>query len=367
LTQVRSLWRSDGSDVSRRGCCTLLLQAERSRHKPRRGLTLSWSYSNQPSSFSPNCRWTSQKIQRSVIGCRARHRGASRRTPARPCRAAAGPGWADRTPLDNSSGKRSGSAAHKKGNRYIAAITGETAVAAGKTHTREGARYRRIARRRGKNKACVALGNTQLRVLHALLSHPGSRYCDLGPATTNASATTTARSASSSASSAPSATKSPSAASPNPNPAQQAPRPPDPGRHPHPAPLRPPGQVPDRLLQDTARPGPAALGKPAPPIRARTIHRATARQRFPAAQARSGPGGPCSRSVIVLVGRNLSRALPASASPETLDRPGRPADRNYREPGKESQASPAVVLTPDCHAQAPAEDRICWTCRHEAR
>src|SRR5215470_19522253 len=54
--------------------------------------------------------------------------------------------WAGRTPLDNSSGKRTGSAAHKKGNRYIAAITGETAVAAGKTQTREGARYRKISR-----------------------------------------------------------------------------------------------------------------------------------------------------------------------------------------------------------------------------
>jgi len=89
--------------------------------------------------------------------------------------------WAGRIPLDNSSGKRAGSAAHKKGNRYIAAITGETAVAAGKTQTREGARYRKISRSRGKNKANVALGNTQMRVLHALLSHPGSRHQDLGP------------------------------------------------------------------------------------------------------------------------------------------------------------------------------------------
>src|SRR5262249_28630376 len=61
------------------------------------------------------------------------------------------------------------------------AVTGETAVAAGKTQTREGARYRKLARSRGKNKANVALGNTQMRVLHALLSHPGSRHHDLGP------------------------------------------------------------------------------------------------------------------------------------------------------------------------------------------
>jgi transposase len=88
---------------------------------------------------------------------------------------------AGRTPLDHQSGKRTGRARHKKGNKYLAAVTGETAVAAGKTQTREGARYRKIARRRGKNKACVALGNTQLKVYHALLSRPGTRHEDLGP------------------------------------------------------------------------------------------------------------------------------------------------------------------------------------------
>jgi transposase len=88
--------------------------------------------------------------------------------------------WAGRTPLDNSSGKRTGRARSKKGNRYLAAITGETAIAAGKTQTREGARYRRLARRRGKAKAQVALGNTQLKVYHKLLSSPGTRYEDLG-------------------------------------------------------------------------------------------------------------------------------------------------------------------------------------------
>jgi transposase len=89
--------------------------------------------------------------------------------------------WAGRTPLDNQSGKRKGKARSKKGNRYLAAITGETAVAAGKTRTREGERYRRLARRRGKAKAQVALGNTQLKVYHKLLSSPGMRHEDLGP------------------------------------------------------------------------------------------------------------------------------------------------------------------------------------------
>jgi len=89
--------------------------------------------------------------------------------------------WVGRTPLDSQSGKRTGRARHKKGNKYLAAVTGETAVAAGKTATRDGARYRKLARSRGKGKAQVALGNTQLKVYHKLLSSPGMRYQDLGP------------------------------------------------------------------------------------------------------------------------------------------------------------------------------------------
>ena len=88
--------------------------------------------------------------------------------------------WAGKIPLDHQSGKHTGRAKSKKGNRYLAAVTGETAIAAGKTQTREGARYRRLARRRGKAKAQVAVGNTQLKVYHKLLSNPGMRYQDLG-------------------------------------------------------------------------------------------------------------------------------------------------------------------------------------------
>jgi transposase len=89
--------------------------------------------------------------------------------------------WAGHAPLDHQSGARKGRAKTKKGNRYLAGVTGETAVAAGRTQTREGARYRRIARRRGKPKAQVAVGNTQLKVYHKMLSNPGMRYVDLGP------------------------------------------------------------------------------------------------------------------------------------------------------------------------------------------
>jgi transposase len=89
--------------------------------------------------------------------------------------------WAGRSPLDQQSAGRSTRRAKvKKGNRYLGGVLGETAISAGRTQTREGARYRRLARRRGKAKAQVALGNTQLKVYHTLLSHPGLRYQDLG-------------------------------------------------------------------------------------------------------------------------------------------------------------------------------------------
>lgn len=89
--------------------------------------------------------------------------------------------WAGRSPVDQrSAGRTTHRVKVKKGNRYLAGVLGETAVAAGRTQTREGARYRRLARRRGKAKAQVALGNTQLNVYHALLSNPGMHYHDLG-------------------------------------------------------------------------------------------------------------------------------------------------------------------------------------------
>ena len=53
-------------------------------------------------------------------------------------------------------------------------------MAAGRTQTREGARHRRPARRRGTARACVATGNTQLKASQ-LLADPGMRYHDLGP------------------------------------------------------------------------------------------------------------------------------------------------------------------------------------------
>jgi transposase len=80
----------------------------------------------------------------------------------------------------SSAGKRKGRNSRGKGNPYVAGVLGEAAVSAGRTKTRVGARYRRLAKRRGKAKAQVATGNTILTIAHALLSDPDADYTDLG-------------------------------------------------------------------------------------------------------------------------------------------------------------------------------------------
>jgi transposase len=60
-------------------------------------------------------------------------------------------------------------------------VLGEAAVAAGRTDTFLGERYRRIARRRGTKKAIVAVGRSILVIIWHLLADPNLRYHDLGP------------------------------------------------------------------------------------------------------------------------------------------------------------------------------------------
>ena len=50
-----------------------------------------------------------------------------------------------------------------------------------RTDTFLGTRYRRLAKRRGKQKAIVALGNSVLTVVYHLLADPEARFYDLGP------------------------------------------------------------------------------------------------------------------------------------------------------------------------------------------
>jgi transposase len=89
--------------------------------------------------------------------------------------------WAKFAPgVKESAGKRKGTATTGHGNPYLARVLGEAAVAAGRTDTFLGERYRRIARRRGANKAIVAVGRSILVIVWHLLADPDARFCDLG-------------------------------------------------------------------------------------------------------------------------------------------------------------------------------------------
>jgi transposase len=89
--------------------------------------------------------------------------------------------WARFAPgVKESAGKKKGRGTTGHGNRYLAKVIGEAAVATGRTDTFLGERYRRIARRRGSKKAIVAVGRSILVIIWHLLSDPEARYHDLG-------------------------------------------------------------------------------------------------------------------------------------------------------------------------------------------
>jgi transposase len=90
--------------------------------------------------------------------------------------------WARFAPgVKESAGKKKGKASTGRGNPYLARALGEAAVAAGKTSTFLGERYRRIARRRGAKRAVVAIGRSILIIIWHLLSDPTVGFHDLGP------------------------------------------------------------------------------------------------------------------------------------------------------------------------------------------
>ena len=89
--------------------------------------------------------------------------------------------WAGFAPgVKESAGKKKGRGSTGHGNRYLARVLGEAAVSAGRTDSFLGERYRRIARRRGKKKAIVAVARSILVIIWHLLSDPEARYTDLG-------------------------------------------------------------------------------------------------------------------------------------------------------------------------------------------
>lgn len=97
-------------------------------------------------------------------------------TPAHLC------SWARFAPgVKESAGRKKGTGSTGHGNRYLARVLGEAAVGASKTNTFLGERYRRIARRRGKKKAIVAVGRSILVIVWHLLSDDNAQFHDLGP------------------------------------------------------------------------------------------------------------------------------------------------------------------------------------------
>jgi transposase len=88
--------------------------------------------------------------------------------------------WAKISPQTVQSGAKNRSGKTGKGTPYLKGVLGEAAAAAGRTDTFLGERYRRLARRRGKLKALVAIARSILVIVWHLLADRSTRYHDLG-------------------------------------------------------------------------------------------------------------------------------------------------------------------------------------------
>jgi transposase len=89
--------------------------------------------------------------------------------------------WAGLCPVTRQSGPRTRTGKKGQGNGYLRGSLGQAATGAARTQTFLGERYHRIARRRGKAKAQVAVARSILVIIWHLLSDPAARYADLGP------------------------------------------------------------------------------------------------------------------------------------------------------------------------------------------
>jgi transposase len=88
--------------------------------------------------------------------------------------------WAKFCPQVHESAGRKKNKGRVKGNPWLAGTLGNIAATASRTDTFLGARHRRIAKRRGPQKAIVATGNAILVIVYHLLSDPAARFRDLG-------------------------------------------------------------------------------------------------------------------------------------------------------------------------------------------
>jgi transposase len=88
--------------------------------------------------------------------------------------------WAGLCPRTIQSGTRTRNG-KKPGNTYLRGCLGQAAVAAARTDTFLGERHARIARRRGKAKAQVAVARSIAVIIWHLLNDRDTRYLELGP------------------------------------------------------------------------------------------------------------------------------------------------------------------------------------------
>ena len=89
--------------------------------------------------------------------------------------------WAGLCRVASQSGPRSRGGKKGHGNAYLRSSLGQAATGSARTATFLGERYGRIARRRGKAKAQVAVARSILVIIWHLLADPAARYTDLGP------------------------------------------------------------------------------------------------------------------------------------------------------------------------------------------
>jgi transposase len=89
--------------------------------------------------------------------------------------------WAGLCPSARQSGPRTRAGKKGQGDTWLRGALGQAANGAARTATFPGERYHRIARRRGKTKAQVAVARSIRVIIWHLLADPAARFTDLGP------------------------------------------------------------------------------------------------------------------------------------------------------------------------------------------
>ncbi|WP_406357324.1 IS110 family transposase [Streptomyces sp. NBC_01635] len=89
--------------------------------------------------------------------------------------------WARLAPRTIQSGGKNTSGPTGHGNPWLKGMIGEAAMAAARTETFLGARYRRLVKHRGRKKALVAVARSMLVIVWHIINDPAARFEDLGP------------------------------------------------------------------------------------------------------------------------------------------------------------------------------------------